>query len=44
MAAVRDVFLEGDYYEDGRRRLVSLDGSVSVPFTVVQGGTHRVRM
>ena len=44
VAAVRDVFLEGDYYEDGRRRLVSLDGSVSVPFTVVQGGTHRVRM
>lgn len=44
IAAVRDVMLEGSYYENNLHRLINIDGKTALPFAVVLNGTHTVRM
>ena len=44
VTAVREVMIEGSYYENNQFKLVHLDGKNALPFAVVKNGAHRVRM
>jgi len=44
VTAVREVMIEGSYFERGRHRLINLDGKTSLPFAVVLDGTHTVKI
>ena len=44
VTAVRDVMIEGSYFERGRHRLINLDGKTPLPFAVVLSGTHTVKI
>ena len=42
--AVRDVLLEGSYYDYNRSRVVALDVGSSYPFAVPRSGRHVLRI
>ena len=42
--SVEQVFCEGSYFEEGRRKLCALDTDDAFPFATVRSGTHSIRV